>query len=224
MLDRDSPTALAFFASIERLEKADHDEALEMRALVLHLCGDIDGAMTALGQREHKDLLRDLCILANYNQCSLGQKLFATACAPTTGDFWRGSRFAFPIGAFRKLAEFAREAERMHLQSQEAASLEEIYMIDEVLSDLGVTDEDAGRVMELAGDVLAQHGVMFLGPRPEIEIINHSGEQRTFHLTYRIAVSATDAVTMYMKFIEQLFYREIDMPHGFHISFGGSTA
>ena len=224
MLDRNSPEALALFASVDKLEKANHDESLEIRALILHLCGDLDGALAALNQRESKNLLRDLVLLANYTRCSAAQKIFATCCAPTSGIFWNCSRFAYPIGAFRQLAEFAREAERMHLQSQEAASLEEIYMIDKVLSDLGITDADAGRIMELAGDVLAEHGFMFLGPSPELEIINHGGEQRTVHLTYRIAASATEAVGMYMKFIEQLFYREIDMPHGFHVSFGGSTA
>ncbi|MBG6223397.1 MULTISPECIES: hypothetical protein [unclassified Janthinobacterium] len=224
MLNSSSPEALALFASIDKLEHADPDESLNLRALVLHLCNDLDSAITVLEQREHKDLLRNMVLLSNYSRCSAAQEIFASYCSPKSGNFWRCIPFAYPIGAFRQVAEFAREAERMQLQSKSAISLEGIYMIDEVLDDLGITDANAGRVMELAGRVLSEHGFMFLGPGPEVEIVNDGGERRAVHLTYRIAASATDAVSIYMKFIEQLFYREIDMPDGFHVSFGGATS
>ena len=224
MLDRNSPAVLGLFASIDKLENADPDEAINLRALVLHICNDLDGALNALEQREHKDLLRNLVLLSNYSRCLLAQEIFANWCNPTSGNFWRSVAFAYPIGAFRKLAEFAREATRMKLQGKNVISLEEVFMIDEVLDELGITDTAAGRVMELAGEVLAEHGFMFIGPSPEVEVVDEGGGNRAVHLTYRISSNATDAVSMYMKFIEQLFYREIAMPDGFHVSFGGALS
>lgn len=222
MLDCNSPEVLDLLASIDRLENADPDEALNLRSLVLHICNDLDGALELLDQREHKDLLQNLILLGNYSRCSSAQKIFADCCSPKSGNFWRSVPFAYPIGAFRQLAEFAREAIRMKLQGKDVTSLEEVFMIDEVLNDLGITDAAAGQVMELAGKVLAEHGYMFIGPRPEVELVDEGGGHRAVHLTYRIAASANDAVSMYMKFIEQLFYREISMPDGFHVSFGGA--
>lgn len=227
-LNHTSQVALDIFSEIDKLDSSDRDKGLELRAVLLHICGDLDSALRALDQRTHKNLTKNLNILTNYSRCAAAQELYAQLGDPRTGMFWVHTEFAQPIGAFRQVASFAREAERMHLVSGNAdaasLSLEEIYMIDDVLNELGISDASAGKVMEVAGDVLAEHGFMFLGTGPEVAIINDGGEERAVHLTYRIAASATDAVSMYMKFVERLFYREIDMPDGFHISFGGSTS
>ncbi|OEZ69917.1 hypothetical protein JAB5_40850 [Janthinobacterium sp. HH103] len=227
-LDRDSQVALEIFAEIDKLDNSNPDEGLELRAALLHICGDLNGAITALDQRTNKDLSSDLTILANYSRCEAAQALFAK-CGPTTGMFWSNVMYAKPAGAFHMAASFAREAERMHLQSTKSTctsvySLEEIFMIDEVLDELGITDPSAGKIMEVAGRVLEQHGYMFLSAGPEIEIFGDRGEQRTINLTYRVAASSSDAINMYMDFIDGLFQRDLDMPIGFHVSFGGSNA
>ena len=224
MLDPNSYMASDFFARTEKLEKADPDESLEIRALILHLCGDLDGALVALGQRTHQNKLRDLVLLTNYSKCAAAQEIYTHFCSPRSGHFWSNVHFAWPIGAFHQIASFAREAEKMHLKSTKAVDLEEIYMIDELLNELGVTDSDAAKVMGVAGSVLAAHGLMFMGSGPEVEIIGSHGEKRAVHLTYRLATTATEAVSTYLEFIEQLFHQELDMPPGFHISFGGCAA
>lgn len=227
-LDRANKQALDIFAEIDKLDTSDRDRGLELRAILLHVCGDLDGALNALDQRKNKDLIRNLTILSNYCRCEAAQEIYSKISMPRDGRFWSTTVFAHAIGAFRKVASLAREAERMKLINSnieaDSLTLEEIFMIDEVITELGISDMQAGRVMETAGRVLEKHGYLFLGLGPEIEIFGEKGESRSLHLTYRLAASSTEAVKIYMDFIEVLYHHDLNMPMGFHVSFGGSCA
>lgn len=224
LLSPDSEEVLAWMTEIQKLEHADPNEAAAVRAMVLHLSGDLTGALSVLDQAEHADPSDRLVMLCNYSKCAEGQKLYQKFCDPTTGNFTRNYHLAYGIGAFHQMATFAREARRIRLAKIEQIELREIFMIDDLLTEFGVSDAAAGEVMETAGSVLTDNGLIFMGPGPAVDVLDVPGQLRTVHLTYRLAVSSSQAVDIYMEFITRLFEREQSIPDGLHISFEGVAA
>lgn len=223
-VDLESPDVSSIMDEIDRLYIADQDSALWARALMLHLAGDMAGALAVLDQCRTCEPMQRLVLLSNYSRCREAQVLYEAHCGPDSGHFTAGVVFGRVAGAFHKLAEFSRRAERMCLSNLDGIRLEEIYMVDQLLTEMGVTDEVSGDLMETAGAVLEEHGLMFRGSGPEIDVFDLPGELRTVHLTYRLSTTGAEAVAIYMDFINRLFNTQRTIPQGMHISFEGIDA
>lgn len=218
-----APEIVALFDEIDKLDNADHAAAVEMRALLLHITGDLNGALAVLDQCQQCDPLSKLVVLSNYSKCAEARKIYAKFCAPSGGFFTLTVHFARAIGAFRLLAEFARQAQQMKLSNLKKINLEEIFMVDHILATFGVSDEITGDLMETAGSVLADHGLMFVGESPEIDVFDIPGEFRAVQVTYHVPAGPKEVSDIYLEFIERLLERDQSIPRGFHISFEGQV-
>lgn len=217
----DSPQVIAILDALDQLAIVDKDRSLSMRALVVHMTGDLPGALAINDKCQGGDPINRLVILSNYSQAQESRELYREHCGPHTGYFTSTISYGIAAGAFHTIARFARDAERMHLDKVEKIGLEKIYMIDDLLSDFGISDEESGQLIETAGSILIEHGLMFLGTGPQIDVIDVPGELRTLHLTYRIATTATKAIEIYLEFIARLMNKGQTIPPGLHISFEG---
>lgn len=214
------PRVLDINAEIASLHLVDRQAALRLQALMRHLTGDLDGALSVLDKVDLYDPQLELVLYSNFNRCDRAQAIFAKYCGPRNGNFISTAYFASVNGAFHKAAEFAHEALSMQLTELESLPLEQIFMIDKILTEFGVSDAQVGAILEVAGEVLQEHRLLFVGNGPEVEAFDIPGELRAVHMTYRLAVTASEAVSIYLEFIEKLFHRDMELPKGFHVSFG----
>jgi len=218
---RDSEQVVSLLDSLDQLAKVDEDTAHALRALVIHMTGDFDGALAIDEQRQGNDPINRLVILSNYGRAAEARDLYIKHCGPHGGFFTRTVSYGIACGAFHAIADFARLAQKMHIDKLDQIGLDKILMSDKLLTEFGISDEESGRLMETAGTVLVDHGFMFLGDGPQIDVIDVPGELQTVHVTYRIATTASSAIDIYMDFIARLMDKGQTIPSGMHISFEG---
>lgn len=221
-VSRDAAEVVNLLDQIDQLAQADRDEALKWKALVLHITGDMDGALDVLMQRSVYDPITHFVILTNYSRCKDAQRIFKKYGAPRESLFSYFAQFAFAIGAFGLAAQFVHEASKMRLTNLETVPLEKIMAANDLLSHFGVTDNQAAEVLEVAGDVLRSHGLMFEGPGPVVDVLDVPGEIRAVHLTYEISAAPSVAASIAFDFIEQIEFRNVSIPSALHISFAGT--
>lgn len=217
-----SPEITALIDQIKLLAHADYDEALKLEALVLHLTGNLAGALKALGEMKVYDEITHFIILTNFSRCREAQLLFARYGAPKDSQFSFYARFAFAIGAFNSAAKFVPLARSMRLTNLDSLPLEKIMAASALLNEFGVTDSKAAEIMEVAGDVLRSRGLMFQGAGPRVDVIDVPGELRTVHLTYEVAAAPSAAASMVFDFIDLIEERRVSLPGAMHVSFAGT--
>jgi len=224
ILSADDPRMLAVMHEIDRLANADQDSALQMRALALHLVGDLDGALDSLAKCEIRRPDDDLALIVNYLRCLHAQEVYARKGSPRTGFFTSMAKYGYACGAFRTMASFLREAESMHLSNLSTIPKEQIFAIDRMMNEFGIEDIHTANVLEIAGRVLESNGLMFYGNGPDVEVYDVPDELRAVHLTYHLSVSSQEAVAISMQFVDQLIANDISIPQGLHVMFSGREA
>jgi hypothetical protein len=220
----DDVRVIELLEQIEQLKKADKDAAAVLEAFLLHMTGDLDQALSALDQTSTGMPQERLKLLANYSLCSKAQILFAKYGEPSKGEFSSLYFCGIASGAIHQLAAFGREAQKMKLTNLEKLPIDEINMSDCLLTELKIDDKLVGRLMETAGEVLREHGLLFYGRSPSLEYFDVPEEIRAVHCTYRIPVSSDSAVDLYLKFLDRLEEKNMELPQGFHIAFSGANA
>lgn len=100
----------------------------------------------------------------------------------------------------------------------------EIYMATDLLEEFGVSDAEIASVIDTAGSVIHDNGVMFVGDGPGIDVFDIPGELRAIHYTYNLPVDSEKAVDMYMEFVERMAAKHQTFPLGFHVAFAGALA
>lgn len=221
ILSAEDPRVLEVMHEINRLANADADSALEMRALALHLVGDLDGALDSLAKCKLRKPDGELALIVNYLRCVRAQELYAKKGGPRTGLFTSMAKYGYACGAFRTMASFLREAESMHLSNLSTIPKDQIIAIDKMMGEFGIEDTHTANVLEIAGRVLEANGLMFYGSGPDVEIYDIPDELRAIHLTYNLSVSSQQAVAISMQFVNHLIDNDISIPQGLHVMFSG---
>lgn len=221
LLPFDGEVMQGIMRTIEQLGRVQRDDSLWLRAQALQMTGDIEGALKSVAECKKFDPLNRIILLLNHGRCSEAQELYIEACAPESGRFSESLLMGIGSGAFHKIAEFGRRAEEIRLKGLESVDLERFYMADKMLTEFGIEDQVAADLMGTAGTVMIEHGLIFLGEGPHVEVIDVPGELRSVHLTYRLAATASRAVEIYLAFIDRLLDSGKTIPNGFHISFEG---
>ena len=80
----------------------------------------------------------------------------------------------------------------------EPADFTEITTIDDLLKEFGVSDSAAGEVMQTAGSVLTDHGLIFLGPGPDFDVLDVPGQLRTVNLRSAVYGSFAQRDLLYL--------------------------
>lgn len=221
LLPENDPRIVEIHDLLDHLAQSDLDKSMQLRALLVHMTGDLARAMAIDDQRQAGDPINRLVILSNYSHCMEAQALYKEHCRPDGGLFTSTVFYAIACGAFHTLANFARRARDLRFDKLESIDWEKFYMVDKLLTEFGISDEDSGKLMATAGAVLIDHGYMFLGESPHFDVIDVPGELRAVHVTYRIAATAASAVNIYLDFIARLMDKGQTIPPGLHISFEG---
>lgn len=221
ILSADDPRILEVMHEIDRLANADVGSALEMRALALHLVGDLDGALDCFSKSDRYNPDGELALIANYLRCIRAHELYAKNGGPRTGFFTSMAKYGYACGAFRTMASFLREAESMNLSNLSSIPKDQIRAIDSLMDEFEIDDTHTANVLEIAGRVLEANGLMFYGSGPDVEVYDIPDELRAIHLTYHLSVSSQRAVEISMQFVDYLIANDVSIPQGMHVMFSG---
>lgn len=88
---------------------------------------------------------------------SAAQELYVDCGLPTAGHFTEMLGFGYQAGCIQIAAEFSRKANAMHIPMDERAYAE-LSAAADLLKGVGVTDEDVGKHLDIAGEICLKHG------------------------------------------------------------------
>lgn len=221
IMDADAPDVVTLTRQIDTLAQTDADKAGTLRAALLHLTGDHHGALAQLRQRDVPDRHAELSILVDACQCNEAQDLYAQHGHLDGDTFSYMLKYGYGCGAFRQMANFARSAQHMTFTDHAAVPFDEIFTIERLLSDLNIEDKDTAGILEVAGQVMRDNRLLFLGEKPSVDVFDIPDELKAIHLTYHLPTTPEHAAAIAVDFVERLVDRDIPVPQGLHVTFSG---
>ena len=186
IMDADAPDVVALHHRIDALAHTDADQATTMRAALLQLTGDHEGALAQIRQLDRHDPHAELTILVDACRCHEAQGLYAKHGHLDGDTFSAMIRYGYGCGAFRQMANFARSAQHTTLNGHAAVPFDEIFTIERLMSDLHIEDKDTAGVLEVAGQVMRDHRLLFMGEKPSVDVFDIPNELQAIHLTYHL--------------------------------------
>jgi hypothetical protein len=221
IMHADAPEITSLTQRIDTLAKDDPQQAGKLRAILLHLTGDHEGALAHMRAQDSHDPAAEMNILVDAGKCDDAQRLFMQHGHPKDGSFPLMLKYGYGCGAFRQMANFAREAQHMKLANQDAVEFDQIFNIDSLLSRLQIDDQATAGVLAVAGQVMVEHRLRFLGEQPSIDVFDIPDVLHALHLTYHLPTTPEHAAAMSVQFVERLVEQDIVVPNGLHVSFSG---
>ncbi len=188
---------------IESLFKVDACAAWETLGAWKALIGDWEGvqeafrnslALGSTGSNRVNWVIN--CI--NLGMFSAGQEAYAAVGAPESNYFSVAQIAGVRCGAVELVAHFVERAKKMQINWDEGseATLNEAH---QMLKGAGISDEQIGRHLDIAGVVLRRHHI-----RPKVypRVISAEGFFNGVTYTFTVPVSAAEAFEMNMELAE----------------------
>lgn len=221
IMHADAPEIVSLVQRIDALAKDDPQQAGKLRAILLHLTGDHEGALAQIRRQDVPDPATEMNILVDAGKCGDAQRLYLQHGHPNEGAFPLLLKYGYGCGAFRQMAVFARQAQHMKLADHGAGAFDQIFNIDSLLSRLQIDDQDTAGVLAVAGQVMHEHRLRFLGEQPSVDVFDIPDVLHAIHLTYHLPTTPEHAAAISVQFVERLAEQDIAVPHGLHVSFSG---
>jgi hypothetical protein len=224
LFPRDDAKVLALSDAIDRLSEAEPDAAARLRGYLLHLSGDLAGALKCFASLDGLAATIDqMCVLANLGRQEDALHLFQELCVPEKGQFSTVVPMGACVGAFRTLASHMERARQMKLTNLEGLPLDELGEAAAIMERAGVRDEDVARALSVAGRTLVDYGFTFVGA-VGFDAVNVPGEASVLRIRLQVATSPNTATALYLEFLDRLDDEGVPMPSHILISFEGVQA
>lgn len=222
-LTNEAQTIRRLFRESDKLAKADALAAHSVRAQTYALLGDVDQASYYLNAALHLSNDADVhslaCgVLINLGLFSEGQKHYLYGMNPVSGQYARFGEGGLICGAFKQTRLFLSEARKMQLDLS-AFRVDQVEAASRMADLNGLSDEVAGQILDVAGEVLRERHLFWLNPFPDLEIVDVPGELQSIFMTFRVDASSDEAFEMNMRVAELLAERFDSIPWGLHVSF-----
>ncbi|ENH6337782.1 hypothetical protein ABWH74_001078 [Burkholderia vietnamiensis] len=198
-LDAQSRAWRLLMREVEKLFAVDAQSAWELTGMLEGLRGDRDATEAAFEKSlalgiSTSNRLNHMVNRLNLGLFSLAQRVYSEVGAPEGGNFCQMVENGFKAGAVFRAHQFATRAQAMNLKWNDRDSLgRDLDEAVAILYSSGIDDEQIGRRLDLAGDILHRHR---LKSRIRHSVINHPGD--FVGVTYRLHVPATPSETFNM--------------------------
>lgn len=220
---RDDPAIARLMWRADKLQNADAAAAMRLKT-VLEVCrGDYDQAMYWVRNIErlkrHDVHLAALCtVLINFGYFAESQAHFARLM-DTTENGAMHLHLGVPNGAFKRYLtslDASRMRANIHLSNE--AQIRDVVSIMDANGD---SDEDLGRVMDIAGGILRERKLVYMGNahqlRPVVEPVD--GGHPYFGMHIVVDVSAGEAFEMTCDYADRLAASQLKIPMSLVLSF-----
>ena len=220
LISKESELAVSLADRIQKLREASEEEAQFLLGMWHAICGDVEGAVASLTKSELPESEIDmqmLCTYSNLGYATHGLELYPKVGSPVTGAFTRCLVPGLSVGAIRTVGRFITQAETMHLTNMDGVPVNLLRAAERILQEAGTEDEMVARVLNVAGAVVRDYGLVHLG---DVQL-DASEAANCVKLRYRFAISPEQAVWLYNEFLDRLYDEEVAMPPAFVVTFEG---
>src|SRR5258708_29024852 len=210
-------------AEAEKLKSVNRPEAYNILAQLYGLAGDARAAEqyidTAIKLRHDPAvIINKAVILSNLGFFTAAQEPFKLGASPREGQFTSNWKLGLCVGYFHTLSDFVVEAKRMNLDlSTIDTSL--ISRGARLMDEIGVTDEQLGRALDVAGSILREERLFFVGHGPDISVWDDDALERHLSLIFKLPVEAAKAIALDEELGHRLFEKCGDLPSELMIHF-----
>ena len=105
----------------------------------------------------------------------------------------------------------------MHLSNMEGVPVELLKTAEKILQDANAEDAAIARVLDIAGAVVREYGLVHLGQ----VMLDASTIANSVKLRYRFAIAPDQALWLYNEFLDRLYDEDVPVPPAFLVSFEG---
>jgi hypothetical protein len=221
LINESSAEAVAYFDQIRKLKQANKDEALWALSLLYQLCGNAPAALDTLDRISDPQLnagVQKFCVYANLGFADQALLAYRSLGSPESGIFTSLIPGGMAIGAFRTLATFIAQAQRMSLSNMDGVPIGTLQTAAALLERAEIYDEDVAAVLCVAGAILREHGLMYIG-NADVEAFESVGAVR---LCYRLAITPMEAAYLYTCFLDRIVDCHVPMPAPLIVAFEGT--
>ncbi|MCK9380826.1 MAG: hypothetical protein M0P95_07135 [Sulfuritalea sp.] len=225
-MDEGDPLLVDLTRETKKLVTVDPIAGHLMYARVAQLAGNIDKV------RHHIDNAKALTgrleaaraavpVFGNLGLFSDALAAARIAYHPITGCGWLCADVVVGISncAFRTFDDFLTQAEEMKIDlSAITEDRKVIARAARVLEAAGVTDDAVARMIDIAGEVMRDHRLIYQGQTPDVDIDDRPGLGNCVYVTYRVRATAAEAADLYAEMVEKITDRINPIPSAFHVS------
>jgi len=210
------------YKEIDALYRKDPSVGHALFGYLYHISGNVEYVrhhfLEASKYQHNAGLDHNYAIaLLNLGLFEEAQKLYRNFGDPEHGLFVKSFEMGQGSFAFASQIEFAEKAEKMKLE-YDKSSLSLIHKIESIFQDNNISDDDVASHAGLVGEVFRENQIFYKFTLPEIFIDDEDEDHPTVSFTYKVDVSAREAVGMYGDLIKRTAQRFNGMLPGVHFS------
>ena len=161
---------------------------------------------------------QEVALLSNFGRFSKASPLLEEALDPRNGFFVDNYLAALSCGAFRAASANLRKAIDMEINLPDLP-VDAVNKAINVLSAAEITDEQTAMALDVAGEILRERKLFWIGESVEVNVDDDPGHLPTVFFTFRIRETAEIAASMTYELYERLFERYPDHPSCFNLGF-----
>jgi tetratricopeptide (TPR) repeat protein len=205
----------------EKLLKSDAQAAYLHLALVAQACGDLDDAEANLAKAERLGHSADVAghkIIAYGNLGYFSRAYAELEHVLAPGDFSRFSYLAVSKIAVQCVMKFYRQSVDAHIEVSSEFPLALMQEAEEFMVRTRFNDSDIMALTDLAGRVMREHGLMFVGDAPQLAV--RSGKDGDLmHITYLLGTDVSEVAQANLELAQLVGESGVDVPESLLVSF-----
>jgi hypothetical protein len=157
-------------------------------------------------------------ILLNLGFFAEAQPLFQRTADPELGFMTMYWHRGFTCGAYQTMVEHLSKARKMGIEVEglDTATAEKAAM---VLVKTGTNQAELGRVLDVAGEVLRDNRLFYVGKQASVTVFDEPGQSPFIQMVYQVGISADEAVDLYFDFVDRVTARFPNLPSALTVGF-----
>jgi hypothetical protein len=222
--ESDEITLKRFEAKARQLLKVNPAEGHNVLSTLFQLKGDLQKAV------EHIDIALNLkaaavlecnkaSLLANFGKFLEAQRLFKSGATPERGEFTNRWRLGACCGAWHVLNDFCVVAKRMELDGFTNVDQALISRVVQLMDQNSITDQDLGGMQEIAGSILREERMYFVGLGPDVFVWDQDPIEKYLAITFRLPVTSRRAIELDRELGRRLFAEISNLPFAIMLHF-----
>lgn len=156
-------------------------------------------------------------IVSNLGYFSDAQIAYAKSASPELGFFASHLTIGLLVGAFHKIMEFGAVALRMNSKF-DREKFEVASRAAKLMDEFQVTDLDLAKILDVAGTILREERMFFMGNLPDILVWDQDATERYLSIGIRLPVTSKRASILDRELGNRLFARP-EFPFQVMVSF-----
>lgn len=219
----DEVTVKRFEAKAKQLLKVNAVEGHNVLSMLYQLKGDLGRAI------EHIDAALNLttaallecnkaAILTNFGKFLEAQRWFASGAKPERGEFTNRWRVGTCSGSWHVLEEFCSTANRLAIDLTDVDQ-GLIGRVTRLMNENSMTDQDLGRILDVAGSMLRREKIFFVGVGPEVFVWDQDALEKHVSIVFRLPVTTRRAIELDRELGRRLFDEIPDLPFAIMLHF-----